>query len=379
MKRKSWRIAVFALLLTMAFAFRAQSVEAAGGTVYVSVEKFSLGQGYLVEPTAVTFTEGENYAQIFDRVIRAAGYDYENTGTLTDNFYLSGIIGADTKVIDIPDCIQNMEPAGKMEPPTNESAREYAAAKDNNDLFEFDYSDMSGWYYFVNNEASQVGMAGGQAKDGDVVRYQFTLCYGADLGDSNSFAFTPLKLPNRDDVTRNLALLKTYANKNVQAQAVYNDAVRIVSDLDSTAEQISAANAAVSRQLSICQQQDAQNNGAVGSNSNGQDSNAVQNGQQATVSVQKTKLKSAKKQSARSVRLTWKKVKGCTGYEVYMSKKKNSGYKKIATLKKAKKVTYTKKKLKKKKTYYFKVRTYKTVNGKKYYSTFSNVKKVKMK
>ena len=93
----------------------------------------------------------------------------------------------------------------------------------------------------------------------------------------------------------------------------------------------------------------------------------------------KTKLKSAKKQSAKSVRLIWKKVKGCTGYEVYMSKKKNSGYKKIATLKKAKKVTYTKKKLKKKKTYYFKVRTYKTVNGKKYYSTFSNVKKVKMK
>lgn len=223
-------------------------------------------------------------------------------------------------------------------------------------------------------------MAGSQAKDGDVVRYQFTLCYGADLGDSNNFAgFTPLKLPNRDNVTRNLALLKTYINDNVQAKAVYNDAVRIVSGLDSTAEQISAANAEVSRQISICQQQAAQNNGAFDSNSNGKDSNAVQNGQQATVTVQKTKLKSAKKQSATSVRLTWKKVKGCTGYEVYMSKKKNSGYKKIATLKKAKKVTYTKKKLKKKKTYYFKVRTYKTVNGKKYYSTFSNVKKVKMK
>ena len=62
-----------------------------------------------------------------------------------------------------------------------------------------------------------------------------------------------------------------------------------------------------------------------------------------------------------------------------MSTKKSSGYKKVATIKKWKKITYTKKKLKKNKKYYFKVRAYKTVEGKKYYSAYSKVKAVKVK
>ena len=62
-----------------------------------------------------------------------------------------------------------------------------------------------------------------------------------------------------------------------------------------------------------------------------------------------------------------------------MSTKKSSGYKKITTIKKWNKITYTKKKLKKNKKYYFKLKAYKTVSGKKYYSAYSNVKKVKVK
>ena len=68
-----------------------------------------------------------------------------------------------------------------------------------------------------------------------------------------------------------------------------------------------------------------------------------------------------------------------TGYEVYQSTKKNSGYKKVKTLKKNKAITYQTKKLKKKKTYYFKIRTYRKVAGKTYYGVFSNVKKVTIK
>ena len=86
-----------------------------------------------------------------------------------------------------------------------------------------------------------------------------------------------------------------------------------------------------------------------------------------------------KKSSKRSVKISWKKQKNASGYEVYRSTKKNKSFKKITTLKKAGKVIYVNKKLKKGKTYYYKVRAYKVVSGKKVYGKFSMIKKIKIK
>lgn len=88
-------------------------------------------------------------------------------------------------------------------------------------------------------------------------------------------------------------------------------------------------------------------------------------------------IKSVKKGNNQAV-ISWKKVSNASGYEIYMSNKKSSGYTKIATVKKASTVKYTKKKLQKGKTYYFKVRTYRTVGGKKIYSSYSKVKSTKL-
>lgn len=88
-------------------------------------------------------------------------------------------------------------------------------------------------------------------------------------------------------------------------------------------------------------------------------------------------IKSVKKGNNQAV-ISWKKVSKAAGYEIYMSNKKNSGYTKIATVKKVSTVKYTKKKLKKGKTYYFKVRTYRTAGGKKIYSSYSKVKSTKL-
>ena len=93
----------------------------------------------------------------------------------------------------------------------------------------------------------------------------------------------------------------------------------------------------------------------------------------------KTSIKSIKKLKKNQVKLTWKKVKNATGYEVYQSMKKNSGYKKVKTITKNKTVTYKAGKLKKKKTYYFKIRTYRKAGGTTYYGNYSNVKKMKVK
>lgn len=77
--------------------------------------------------------------------------------------------------------------------------------------------------------------------------------------------------------------------------------------------------------------------------------------------------------------LTWNKQTGATGYVVYMSTSKNGSYSKIATVKGNTKVTYIKKGLKAGKGYYFKVRAYKTVGKTNVYSSYSNIKGVKIK
>jgi hypothetical protein len=90
-------------------------------------------------------------------------------------------------------------------------------------------------------------------------------------------------------------------------------------------------------------------------------------------------LLSVKNSKTRTAVVKWKKVSGANGYEVYRSVKKNSGFRKIATIKKGTTVSYTNKKLVKGKTYYYKVRSYKTVNKKKGYSAYSSVMSVKVK
>ncbi len=107
-----------------------------------------------------------------------------------------------------------------------------------------------------------------------------------------------------------------------------------------------------------------------------------------TKAASKSKSKKPKKTSISKIKaqkkgfkVTWKKVSNAKGYQVKYSTSKKFTKKtsKTATVKKATTTSKTVKDLKKKKTYYVKVRSYKTVNGKKVYSDWSNVKKVKTK
>lgn len=91
-----------------------------------------------------------------------------------------------------------------------------------------------------------------------------------------------------------------------------------------------------------------------------------------------TKITSIKK-AKKKLTIKWKKVSGADGYVIYRSTKKNGTYKKVKTIKKATTVKWTNKKLKSNKRYYYKVRAYKVVNGKKVYSKYSAVKSAKTK
>ena len=98
-----------------------------------------------------------------------------------------------------------------------------------------------------------------------------------------------------------------------------------------------------------------------------------------TVKPKKTSIKKLSK-GKKKFTVTWAKVRGVKGYQIqYSSNKKFKKNNKSVTVTKQKTTKATVKKLKSKKKYYVRVRTYKTVNGKKIYSSWSKVKSVKTK
>lgn len=96
----------------------------------------------------------------------------------------------------------------------------------------------------------------------------------------------------------------------------------------------------------------------------------------ATDKTKISKLKGAKKK----LTINWKKISKATGYQIQVATdKKFTKNKKTVNISKNKTISTTIKKLKAKKKYYVRVRTYRKVAGKKVYSDWSSVKNVKTK
>jgi hypothetical protein len=95
-----------------------------------------------------------------------------------------------------------------------------------------------------------------------------------------------------------------------------------------------------------------------------------------------TSLKTAVSKKTKTIAVTWKKqATQTTGYEVQYSTSSKFTKKttKTVTVKSAKTTSTTIRKLKAKKKYYIRIRTYKTVGGKKYYSGWSKAKSLTTK
>ncbi len=85
------------------------------------------------------------------------------------------------------------------------------------------------------------------------------------------------------------------------------------------------------------------------------------------------------KAGSRKATVKWSRVSGASGYQVVRSLKKSSGFRTAKTVTSGSRTYYVNKKLKKGKTYYFKVRAYRKVSGKKIYGSYSTVKAVRVR
>ncbi|MEW9079162.1 DUF4430 domain-containing protein [Terrisporobacter glycolicus] len=252
LKSKIGRIlsVLMAFILTFVMCFSMpQNAEASStpkGYVTVSMEKFTLGFGYIIEPVRVPIYEGDTGAKIITRLIdeNLGKGSYKHTGSIGDqsgvvgqSFYLASVRDRDKREAKIPKYILDVcdEPYGRDE-------------KDW--LGEFDYTFMSGWMYAVNNWFPNYGSGQYKLKDGDVMRWQYTVWgYGADLGstfmsgDSGTDAL--VKAANKDDLTTAVAKInssdeKKYILEDKDVKLAYNNAYKVLQNMESKQDKVDA-------------------------------------------------------------------------------------------------------------------------------------------
>lgn len=212
------------------------------GYVVMSVEKLTLGQGFIMEPQRVPYYKGENLAKVLDRALTGLGRKYENTRSLTDGFYLAAVEDPDRPSIDttIPSYILNMWAAVKAaDPGTKDIA--HTDTRDPDYLGEFDYYKQSGWMYSVNNSFPPVGAAAAKAANGLIVRWQFSLIgLGGDLGGGGTTAAGNVEHMNRTELYTVLAAVRAdkYLMKDETVKAAYDKALERSRDITMNAEDV---------------------------------------------------------------------------------------------------------------------------------------------
>ncbi|WP_159722837.1 DUF4430 domain-containing protein [Enterococcus sp. CSURQ0835] len=232
---KKWsKIATISLVFAPAFVY---GLDAKAATVTVAVERFTLGQGYVVEPEQVNVTTQKNYAGILEQVLQANKLEYTQLGTTDNNFYLTGIKGIDTKQPQIPSAVTQLAQQ------TNTKLSSVNASAPT--LGEYSYSPTGGWLYSVNNQTPTVGMSDQKPTEGDVFRVQFSLVgYGADLGQSMD-GQAQVKVADKTALTKKIAEINqdkaSYFKQGAAYEQAYQTAMAQLENLTASQTDVEAA------------------------------------------------------------------------------------------------------------------------------------------
>ncbi|SFA84365.1 PEGA domain-containing protein [Acetitomaculum ruminis DSM 5522] len=160
------------------------------GYAVFSLEAFTISKGYLVEPKLIPIYQGETSAQVLLRYLDDEGYAYDYTGDPTSGFYLAQIYGSNhknaSKYNPAPKTVLDLTGAKleeNVESGYGESCGFDEDDYENGKLGEFDFCSFSGWMYSVDNDFPNVGFADYYLSPGEVVRIQFTVNLGVELGE----------------------------------------------------------------------------------------------------------------------------------------------------------------------------------------------------
>ena len=224
-KWKNYFLTVIAAIC-MLWIFPEYTPAATNETV-ISVEKGTLGQGYIIEPTAVTLQSGDTVKTVTERVLEANSRS-ALTRTEGYGYYIAGISDPDRGAISIPAFVQQMITAKDLKVNIND-------IKEPQYLNEFDYTTQSGWMYCVNNVYPEVGAASTKLNSGDVIRWQFTMVgQGQDLKEGDPSISANEKL-NRDNLYKTMAYIhKTSELMNrADIRTAYANCINVLGNLTS--------------------------------------------------------------------------------------------------------------------------------------------------
>ena len=196
-------------------------------TAVFTAEKFVIGQGFLVEPKQVTLQQGSSIADLFKKVMDEEGYSY--TASEGGGFYLEGINDADNGAATIPESITGL--AGYLE--------DWEPNEDAN-LEEGDYTMFSGWMFSQNGETLDDLCSTVTVQDGDVIRLQFTLIWGSDigLGDETWTGIPNAELADKEELIRTAANINSLENADEEIKTVYEKAIQALENYDATQQEI---------------------------------------------------------------------------------------------------------------------------------------------
>jgi Synergist-CTERM protein sorting domain-containing protein len=200
-KKISW-LTVFSLMFLM-FA----AVPASAGCVAVTVEKLTLEEGFIVEPELVELSGGETGESVLIDLLTSKGIRFASYTDSEMGFYLSTIWDPENGN-ELGMTIENM---------------------------------MAGWMVTVNNVSIDRSAGFYDLSDGDVMRWQYTQDWGADIGvDLNNLG--PGTKADKDDLIRKVAEMNAAGEGSGDD---YEHALSLLKDLDAAWKDVNAAFAAL--------------------------------------------------------------------------------------------------------------------------------------
>jgi hypothetical protein len=141
------------------------------GTVNVSVDGSTIGLGTIVSGS-VEIYKGDQLSYVLDRFLKAKGYGYGYTGSLSSAFYLASIkkTGIATSA-EVPEALRKcVEEAGLT-----------IKGSQDNAIAENDFVHGSGWMYSINGDYPSRGLSEYVPSDEDNIVFAFSLHDGKDI------------------------------------------------------------------------------------------------------------------------------------------------------------------------------------------------------
>lgn len=188
-------IAIIAMLVCcLPTALAAEVPEGYDFNVYVDFEAFTLGWGFVMEPTVVPAHEGETVAAVTLRALENAGLAVNYSGSATSGFNLKGVECHETQA-NIPAYLMaqfDIYPEWAEENLGDPYGQWTGARADANMLSVYDFSSFSGWMFAVDDVAASVGADGAIVAEGQMIRWEFTVYgWGMDCGLNDGWGMFP--------------------------------------------------------------------------------------------------------------------------------------------------------------------------------------------